>query len=230
MTAGVDAILVGDSLGMVMQGEPHSLRVTLDEMIYHTRLVARGVRHSLLVADLPFMSYQVSPQQALESAGRLVKEGGAHAVKLEGGRRSVAAIEAIVGAGIPVMGHVGLTPQSVHRFGGFRVQRDAAKILEDACAVDQAGAFAIVVECVPIDLAEKIRAAAKAPTIGIGAGAGCDGQVLVTHDMLGLFNDLRPRFVKQYADVGAMIATAVAQYCREVREGKFPAAEHAFKS
>lgn len=228
--AGVDAILVGDSLGMVVQGEPHSLRVTLDEMIYHTRLVARGIRHSLLIADLPFMSYQVSPQQALESAGRLVKEGGAHAVKLEGGRRSVAAIEAIVGAGIPVMGHVGLTPQSVHQLGGFRVQRDAAKVLDDARAIDQAGVFAIVVECVPMEVAEKIRTAVKAPTIGIGAGAGCDGQVLVTHDMLGLFHDLRPRFVKQYADVGGMIAAAAAQYCREVREGKFPAAEHAFRS
>jgi 3-methyl-2-oxobutanoate hydroxymethyltransferase len=228
--AGVDAILVGDSLGMVMQGEPHSLRVTLDEMIYHTRLVARGIRQSLLITDLPFMSYQVSPPQALESAGRLVKEGGAHAVKLEGGRRSAAAIEAIVGAGIPVMGHVGLTPQSVHQLGGFRVQRDAAKLLEDAHAVEQAGVFAIVVECVPAEVAEKIRAAVKVPTIGIGAGVGCDGQVLVTHDMLGLFNDLRPRFVKQYADVGAMIAAAVAQYCREVREGKFPAPEHAFRS
>ncbi len=228
--AGVDAILVGDSLGMVMQGEPHSLRVTLDEMIYHTKLVARGIRHSLLVADLPFMSYQVSPQQALESAGRLVKEGGAHAVKLEGGRRSVAAIEAILGAGIPVMGHVGLTPQSVHQLGGFRVQRDAAKLLDDARAIEQAGVFAIVVECVPVAVAEKIQAAVKVPTIGIGAGAGCDGQVLVTHDMLGLFRDLRPRFVKQYADVGAMIAAAVAQYCREVREGDFPAAEHAFRS
>lgn len=228
--AGVDAILVGDSLGMVMQGEPHSLRVTLDEMIYHTRLVARGIRHSLLITDLPFMSYQVSPQQALESAGRLVKEGGAHAVKLEGGRRSAAAIEAIVGAGIPVMGHVGLTPQSVHQLGGFRVQRDAARLLEDARAVEQAGAFAIVVECVPVEVAEKIRAAVKVLTIGIGAGAGCDGQVLVTHDMLGLFNDLQPRFVKQYAGVGAMIAAAVAQYCREVREGKFPAPEHSFRS
>jgi 3-methyl-2-oxobutanoate hydroxymethyltransferase len=228
--AGVDAILVGDSLGMVMQGEPHSLRVTLDEMIYHTKLVARGVRRSLLIADLPFMTYQVSPQQALENAGRLVKEGGAHAVKLEGGKRSAAAIEAIVGAGIPVMGHVGLTPQSVHQFGGFRVQRDASRMLDDAGAIEQAGAFAIVVECVPAELAEKIRVAVKVPTIGIGAGAGCDGQVLVTHDMLGLFHDLRPRFVKQYADVGGMISAAVTQYCREVSEGRFPGPEHAFRS
>jgi 3-methyl-2-oxobutanoate hydroxymethyltransferase len=228
--AGVDAILVGDSLGMVMQGEANALRVTLDEMIYHTRLVARGVRRSLLITDLPFMSYQVSPQQALESAGRVVKEGGTHAVKLEGGRRAAAAIEAIVGAGIPVMGHVGLTPQSVHQLGGFRVQRDAARLVEDARAAEQAGAFAIVVECVPVAVAEKIRAAVKVPTIGIGAGAGCDGQVLVTHDMLGLFRDLQPRFVKQYADVGTQIADAVAEYCREVRAGKFPAAEHTFRS
>ncbi len=227
--AGVDAILVGDSLGMVVQGEPHSLRVTLDEMIYHTRLAARGTRNSLLIADMPFMSYQVSPEQALASAGRLVKEGGAQAVKLEGGRRSVAAIEAILRADIPVMGHVGLTPQSVHRLGGFRVQRDAANLLEDALAIEKAGAFALVVECVPADLAEKIRTAVKIPTIGIGAGTGCDGQVLVTHDMLGLFTDLKPRFVKQFASVGPAITQAVEQYCLEVREGRFPAAEHSFR-
>jgi 3-methyl-2-oxobutanoate hydroxymethyltransferase len=228
--AGVDSVLVGDSLGMVMQGEPHSLRVTLDEMIYHTRLVARGIRNSLLVADLPFMSYQLSPQQALESSGRLVKEGGAQAVKLEGGARSASAVEAIVHADIPVMGHVGLTPQSVHRLGGFRVQRDAAKLLDDALAIEQAGAFAMVVECVPADLAEQIRVSVKIPTIGIGAGAGCDGQILVTHDMLGLFTDLRPRFVKQYADVGSAIVAAVEQYCREVRESLFPGPEHSFRS
>lgn len=227
--AGVDAILVGDSLGMVVQGEVHSLRVTLEEMIYHTRLVARGIRNSLLIADLPFMSYQISPEQALASAGRLVKEGGAHAVKLEGGQRSVGAIEAILRADIPVMGHVGLTPQSVHRMGGFRVQRDAANLVDDALAVEHAGVFAIVVECVPADIAERIRAAVKVPTIGIGAGLGCDGQVLVTHDMLGLFPDLKPRFVKQYGDVGQMITQAVEQYCREVREGRFPGPEHAFR-
>ena len=228
--AGVDAILVGDSLGMVMQGEPHSLKVTLEEMIYHTRLVARGIRHSLLVADLPFMSYQVSPQQALENAGRLVKEGGAHAVKLEGGRRSVPAVEAIAGADIPIMGHIGLTPQSVHRLGGFRVQRDQKRLLDDALAVEKAGAFALVVECVPVDLAEKISAAVKIPTIGIGAGAGCDGQVLVTHDMLGVFTDLKPRFVKQYADIGAAILEAAEEYCRDVRAGSFPGPEHSFRS
>jgi 3-methyl-2-oxobutanoate hydroxymethyltransferase len=228
--AGVDSILVGDSLGMVVQGEPNSLRVTLDEMIYHTRLVARGVRTSLLVADMPFMTYQISPTQALESAGRLVKEGGAHAVKLEGGRRSIPAIEAIVGADIPIVGHIGLTPQSVHRLGGFRVQRDEANLLKDAVAIEKAGAFALVVECVPATLAEKIRAAVRIPTIGIGAGAGCDGQVLVTHDMLGLFNDLQPKFVKRFADVGASISEAVAAFCREVREGSFPDAAHSFRS
>jgi 3-methyl-2-oxobutanoate hydroxymethyltransferase len=228
--AGVDAILVGDSLGMVIQGEPHSLRVTLEEMIYHTRLVARGIRNSLLIADLPFMSYQVSPKQALESSGRLVKEGGAHAVKLEGGVRSATAIAAIVSADIPVMGHVGMTPQSVHRMGGFRVQRDAPRILADARAIEEAGAFSLVVECVPADLAEQIRGSVKIPTIGIGAGAGCDGQVLVTHDMLGLFNDLHPRFAKQYVALGSSITQAVEQYCREVREGQFPAPEHSFRS
>jgi 3-methyl-2-oxobutanoate hydroxymethyltransferase len=227
--AGVDGLLVGDSLGMVVQGQETSLGVTLDEVIYHTRLVARGVRRSLLVADLPFMTYQVSPQQALENAGRLVKEGGAHAVKLEGGVRSAAAITAVTSADIPVMGHVGMTPQSVRRFGGFRVQRDEAKILEDALATQEAGAFAVVVECVPAETAQKITASLNVPTIGIGAGAGCDGQILVAHDMLGLFDELRPRFVKQYADLGREIIQAVESYCREVREGTFPAAEHSFR-
>jgi 3-methyl-2-oxobutanoate hydroxymethyltransferase len=227
--AGVDGLLVGDSLGMVVQGNEHSLSVTLDEVIYHTRLVARGIRRALLVADMPFMSFQVSPQHALESAGRLVKEGGAHAVKLEGGVRSAASIAAIGSADIPVMGHVGMTPQSVRRFGGFRVQRDEAKLMEDALATEQAGAFAVVVECVPVETAQKITAALRIPTIGIGAGVGCDGQILVTHDMLGLFDDLRPRFVKQYADLGSTTLHAVEEYCREVREGAFPAAEHGFR-
>jgi 3-methyl-2-oxobutanoate hydroxymethyltransferase len=227
--AGVDGLLVGDSLGMVVQGHEHSLGVTMEEMIYHTKIVSRGVRQSLLVADMPFMSFQASPQQALENAGRLVKEGGAHAVKLEGGVRSAAAITAITNADIPVMGHVGLTPQSVHRVGGFRVQRDETKILEDALATEQAGAFALVVECVPVEMAQKITAAIKIPTIGIGAGAGCDGQILVTHDMLGLFDDFKPRFVKQYADLGREVLRAAEAYCREVREGAFPAAEHTFR-
>jgi 3-methyl-2-oxobutanoate hydroxymethyltransferase len=227
--AGVDGLLVGDSLGMVIQGHEHSLSVTLDEVLYHTRLVARGIRRSLLVADMPFMSFQISPQQALENAGRLIKDGGAHAVKLEGGVRSAPAITAICSADIPVMGHVGMTPQSVRRFGGFRVQRDEAKLMDDALATEQAGAFAVVVECVPADTASKITEALKIPTIGIGAGVGCDGQILVTHDMLGLFDDLRPRFVKQYIDLGGTVMHAVEEYCREVREGTFPAAEHSFR-
>jgi 3-methyl-2-oxobutanoate hydroxymethyltransferase len=227
--AGVDAILVGDSLGMVVQGQETALAVTLDEMIYHTRLVARGVRRALLVTDMPFMSYQVSPQHALENAGRIIKEAGAHAVKIEGGVRSAPAIEAIVRADIPVMGHVGLTPQSVRRIGGFRVQRDEPRLIADAQAVEAAGAFAIVVECVPAPTAEKIRSAVKVPTIGIGAGVGCDGQILVTHDMLGLFDDFRPRFAKQYADVGRTIFQAVEAYSKEVRDGTFPDAEHAFR-
>jgi 3-methyl-2-oxobutanoate hydroxymethyltransferase len=227
--AGVDGILVGDSLGMVVQGNPHSLGVTLDEVIYHTRLVARGVRRSLLVADMPFLSYQINPEQALVNAGRLVKEAGAHAVKLEGGVRSAAAIAAITGADIPVMGHVGMTPQSVRSYGGFRVQRDESKLIADALAAERAGAFALVVECVPAELGRKITAAVKIPTIGIGAGAGCDGQILVTHDMLGLYGDLRPRFVKSYADLGKAITAAVETYCREVRASQFPAAEHEFR-
>jgi 3-methyl-2-oxobutanoate hydroxymethyltransferase len=227
--AGVDGILVGDSLGMVVQGNEHSLGVTVDEVIYHTRLVARGIRRSLLVADMPFMSFQVSPQLATENAGRLIKEGGAHAVKLEGGVRSAPSIATICSADIPVMGHVGMTPQSVRRFGGFRVQRDESKLMEDALATEQAGAFAVVVECVPVETAQKITAALKIPTIGIGAGVGCDGQILVTHDMLGLFDDLRPRFVKQFADVGSAILRAAEDYCREVREGTFPSAEHSFR-
>jgi 3-methyl-2-oxobutanoate hydroxymethyltransferase len=227
--AGVDALLVGDSLGMVVQGEPNSLSVTMDEMVYHTRLVARGTQRALVIADMPFMSYQVSPQEALANGGRLVKQGRAHAVKLEGGRHAVGAVSAIVAADIPVMGHVGLTPQSVHRFGGFRVQRDAQRLIEDAQALEQAGVFAIVVECVPADLARQITAAVQVPTIGIGAGDGCDGQVLVTHDLLGLFEELHPRFVKRYAELGQAIRAAAEQYCREVRERRFPGPEHAFR-
>jgi 3-methyl-2-oxobutanoate hydroxymethyltransferase len=220
--AGVDSILVGDSLGMVMQGHPNALGVTLDEVIYHTKCVVRGVKRALLVADLPFMSYQLSPTQALESAGRLVKEAGAQAIKLEGGERSADAVAAIVRADIPVVGHVGMTPQSLHRFGGFRVQRDGERVIRDAKAIEQAGAFAIVLECVPADLAERITAELHVPTIGIGAGVGCDGQVLVIQDMLGMYGDLHPKFVRQYADVGTAIREAVANYCREVRDGAFP--------
>lgn len=227
--AGIDGLLVGDSLGMVVQGRPNPLSVTLEEMIYHARLVARGAQRSLIIGDMPFMSYQVSPSQALENAGRLVKEGHAQAVKLEGGQRSAAAIALIVEAGIPVMGHIGLTPQSIHAFGGFKVQRNQERLLEDAQAIERAGAFALVVECVPAALAAKITAAVKIPTIGIGAGAACDGQVLVAHDMLGLFEELRPRFVKQYANLGPLMRQAAAAYAEEVRAGKFPGPEHLFK-
>lgn len=227
--AGVDGLLVGDSLGMVVQGQETSLGVTLEEMIYHTRLVARGVRRSLLVADMPFLSYQVSPERALENAGRLVKEGGAHAVKVEGGVRSAEAIRKIAGADIPVMGHIGMTPQSVRRLGGFKVQRDEEAIFADARATEEAGAFALVVECVPAVLAEKITQAVRIPTIGIGAGLGCDGQILVTHDMLGLFTDFQPRFVKRYTDLAGVIRQAVESYCREVRDGAFPGPEHTFR-
>jgi 3-methyl-2-oxobutanoate hydroxymethyltransferase len=228
-SAGVDALLVGDSLGMVVQGQENSLSVTMEEMIYHARLVARGAPRCLIVADMPFMSYQVSAQEALGNAGRLLKEGHVHAVKVEGGQRAASAVAAIVSADIPVMGHIGLTPQSVHRFGGFRVQRDEAKLLDDALAIQDAGAFAIVVECVPAESAAKITQALKVPTIGIGAGPSCDGQVLVAHDMLGLFDDFRPRFAKQYADLGSTILQAAETYCREVRDGTFPGLEHSFR-
>jgi len=227
--AGVDSILVGDSLGMVVQGQADCLAVTLDEMIYHTRMVMRGVKRALVVADLPFMSYQVSPQQAVESAGRLIKEGGAHSVKLEGGVRSAAAVEAITRADIALMGHIGLTPQSVRRLGGFKVQRDAGRLLEDALAIEAAGAFALVVECVPAELGAKITESVKIPTIGIGAGPHTDGQVLVTPDLLGMFDDFRPRFVKQYADLGEQVRSAAQGYCREVRDGSFPGPEQSFR-
>ena len=227
--AGVDCILVGDSLGMVIQGNPHCLTVALGEMIYHTRCVARGTKRALIVADMPFMTFQVSAEQALVNAGRLVQEGGAHAVKLEGGERSTEAIRKIVQAGIPVMGHVGMTPQSVRAFGGFRVQRDEEQILADAQAVADAGAFSVVLECIPAELAAKVTAALPIPTIGIGAGAGCDGQVLVFHDVLGMFDDLKPKFVKRYAELGAAIRDAVKRYCDDVKAGTFPGAEHGFR-
>jgi len=227
--AGVDCILVGDSVGMVVQGHPTSLPVTLDEMIYHTKCVMRGARRALVVADLPFLTYQVSPRQAVRSAGRLMKEGGVHAVKLEGGVRMRGAVKACVDAGIPVMAHVGLTPQAVHQLGGFKVQRDTEQLLADVSAVETAGAFAVVVESVPADLGAKLTAAVTIPTIGIGAGAQCDGQVLVFHDMLGLFPDFKPKFAKRYADLGGAVKTAVEAYCREVRDGSFPAAEHTFR-
>jgi 3-methyl-2-oxobutanoate hydroxymethyltransferase len=227
--AGVDAILVGDSLGMVVQGHATSLPVTLAQMQYHTTCVTRGVKRALVIADLPYLTYQISPKQAVRSAGKLLKTTGCSAVKLEGGERSCEAIAACVAAEIPVMGHVGLTPQSVHRFGGFKVQRDHDQLLQDALAVAEAGAFALVVECVPSDIAAEITASVKIPTIGIGAGPGCDGQVLVYHDLLGLFDGFRPKFVKRYAELGDASRAALASYAEDVRQGRFPAKEHEFQ-
>jgi 3-methyl-2-oxobutanoate hydroxymethyltransferase len=223
--AGVDCLLVGDSLGMVVQGHPHCLAVTMDQMVYHTQMVARAAQRALVVADMPFLSFQVTPEEALRNAGRLIQEGGAAAVKLEGGVVRAQTVRAIVRAGIPVMGHVGLTPQSVHEFGGFKVQRDAARLLEDARALEEAGVFSLVIECVPADVARSVTAALSVPTIGIGAGVDCDGQVLVLHDVLGLLPEGRPRFVKRYADLASTILTAVAAYNADVRAGLFPGEE-----
>jgi len=230
--AGLDVLLVGDSLGNVVQGRDTTLPVTLDEVVYHTRLVARGARRALVVADLPFGSYQVSAEDAVRSAVRCVKEGGAHAVKLEGGRSAAEAIARIVAAEIPVMGHVGLTPQAIHRMGGHRVQgrssASRARVLADARAVEEAGAFAVVLEGMPAELAREITQALAIPTIGIGAGPDCDGQVLVMHDMLGL-SDGSPSFVKQYARLGASASAAARRFAEEVRERKFPDAEHSYR-
>lgn len=230
--AGVDMVLVGDSLGMVVQGQPDTLPVTLDEMVYHTRCVARGLSHAHLVGDLPFMSYQVSAEQALVSAGRLVQEGRAQSVKLEGGERSAAAIERIVTAGIPVVGHVGLTPQSVNTMGGFKVQgrteAEAERIYRDAEAVCEAGAFCIVLEGIPFDVAAEITRRLPIPTIGIGAGPECDGQVLVCNDILGMNSEFRPKFVKAYADLERTVVDAMEAYATEVRAGLFPTLEHSF--
>lgn len=230
--AGVDVILVGDSLGMVVQGLPNTLPVTVDEVCYHARAVARAIRRAHLVGDLPFMSYQASIEQALVSSGRLLKEGGCEAVKLEGGEALADTVRAIVRAGIPVMGHVGLTPQSVHAMGGFRVQGKgedaAARIVADARAIEQAGAYSLVIEGVPADLAHRITDAVSIPTIGIGAGPECDGQVLVCYDLLGMVRDLKPKFVKRYAELGDAVVSATRAFAEEVRSGAFPAAEHSF--
>jgi 3-methyl-2-oxobutanoate hydroxymethyltransferase len=230
--AGIDVLLVGDSMGNVVQGQETTLPVTLDEVVYHSRMVARGAFRALVVGDMPFGSYQVSPEDALRSAIRLVKEGGVHSVKLEGGRNMSATIERIVGADIPVMGHVGLTPQSIHRMGGYRVQGrgEAARqrVIQDARAVEAAGAFSIVLEGVPADLAKEITGLLSIPTIGIGAGPDCDGQVLVMHDLLGL-NDWTPSFVKQYANLGSLASQAARRFAEEVANRKFPDEEHSYR-
>ncbi len=220
--AGVDAILVGDTLGMVVQGKATTLPVTLDEIIYHAEMVARAVRRALVVVDMPFMTFQISPAQAVENAGAILKRTGAQAVKLEGGVHQAATIAALSAADIPVMGHVGLRPQAVLKLGGYRVQRDAERLLADARAVEQSGAFALVLECIPRGIARSITAELSIPTIGIGAGPFCDGQVLVTQDMLGLTGNSRPKFAKPFADLSAAATNAVRQYIAEVQEGKYP--------
>ena len=229
---GVDMVLVGDSVGMVVQGMDDTLSVTLDDMVYHGRCVARGLSQAHLTVDMPFMSYQLSPEQALQSAGRLVQEGKAQSVKLEGGERSASAVEKIVAAGIPVVGHIGLTPQSVNTLGGWRVQgrSDAAaeQLIQDALAIQDAGAFALVLEMVPAELAAEVTSALRIPTIGIGAGVGCDGQVLVCNDLLGLDMAFSPKFLKRYAELQSPITQAVSEYVSEVRAGTFPADEHSF--
>lgn len=231
--AGINMILVGDSLGMVMLGYEDTLSVTMEDMIHHTAAVARGAKNALIVADMPFMSYQTSVYDAVVNAGRLMKEGRAQAVKLEGGSEVTEHISAISNASIPVVAHLGLTPQSLNAFGGFKVQGKseaaAKKLLEDALAVEEAGAVAIVLECVPAKLAELITKKVKIPTIGIGAGAGCDGQVLVYQDMLAMFSDFKPKFVKQFGQIGEQMKQAFAKYSEEVKNGVFPAQEHTFK-
>ncbi len=230
--AGVDCILVGDSLGMVMLGREDTVSVTLDEMIHHCKAVKRGVRNAFLVADMPFMTYETTCRDALENAARLFRESGVRAVKLEGGMAILPQVRALVDAGIPVMGHIGLTPQRIAQLGGFKVQGKLAEaaihILEEAMQLEKAGCFAIVLEAVPAPLAEAATKALRIPTIGIGAGSGCDGQVLVLHDMLGLYQDFTPRFVKQYAQLGAAMKQAVREYVSEVRDGSFPTDAHSF--
>jgi len=230
--AGVDMVLVGDSLGMVVQGLSTTIPVTLDEMAYHSRAVARGLQRAHLVGDLPFMSYQVSPAQAVESSGKLMKEGACESIKLEGGQEVAEHVHRIVRAGIPVVGHVGLTPQSVHALGGFKVQGrgdGAEKVLADAIAIEQAGAFAIVLEAIPPDLAAQITSMLSIPTIGIGAGSACDGQVLVCTDLLGLARGHQPKFAKRFADLGTLAVEAIGTYVRDVRDGAFPASAHTYK-
>lgn len=231
--AGINAILVGDSLGNVVLGYPDTISVTMEDMIHHSVAVSRGIKDTLLICDMPFMSYQTSVYDAVVNAGRLMKEGRAHAVKLEGGQEMEETIRAIVNASIPVCAHIGLTPQSINAFGGFKVQgkgeEAAQKLLDDARAVERAGAFAVVLECVPAALAKKVSEEIFIPTIGIGAGADCDGQVLVYQDMLGMFTDFKPKFVKHYANVGEIMTEAFKAYDAEVKAGVFPAQEHTYK-
>lgn len=231
--AGVDSLLVGDSLGMTMLGYENTLAVTLDDMIHHCKAVTRGTKRALVVCDMPFMTYHVSPEKTVENAGRVIKETGAQAVKIEGGKEVAPHIEALIKAQIPVMGHLGLTPQSVNMMGGFKVQgkseANAKKLIEDAQLLQALGCFAIVLECIPEKLATLISSQLDIPTIGIGAGNGCDGQVLVVQDMLGLYNDIVPKFVKQYANLNEAVTEAVQNYCEEVKNSVFPEQKHTFK-
>ena len=227
--AGIDVILIGDSLGTVVQGRPNTLPVSLDEMIYHTEMVSRAASRALVVADMPFPTFPAGVCKAVEDAACILKKTQCHAVKVEGGEDRVDLIKAIVSAGIPVMGHIGLLPQRVHQLGGYAVQRNREKLLADAQAVEQAGAFAIVLECVPAEHAREVTAAVAIPTIGIGAGPDCDGQVLVFHDLLGMTSGYVPRHVKVYVDLGRAIGDAVSQYREDVRSGQFPTDSQAFR-
>lgn len=231
--AGVDTLLVGDSLGNVMLGYENTLQVTMDDMLHHTRAVSRGAKHALVIGDMPFLSYHISVEEAIRNAGRFIQEAGAHAVKLEGGKNVIPQIKGIIAAQIPVIGHLGLTPQSVNVFGGFKVQgRDleaAEKMIEEALLLQEAGVFGIVLECVPEKLAKLITEKLDIPTIGIGAGKYCDGQVLVIQDMLGMYSDFVPKFVKQYANVGQAMVEAVKNYDKEVKSSAFPEEAHTFK-
>ncbi|MBW2558953.1 MAG: 3-methyl-2-oxobutanoate hydroxymethyltransferase [Deltaproteobacteria bacterium] len=230
--AGVDLILVGDSLGMVILGYDSTLPVTMEDMIHHTKTVSRAAKRAMVIGDMPFMSYQISVEEALRNAGRFMKEAGAHGVKLEGGREVAEAVMKITSSGIPLMGHLGLTPQSVHQLGGYKVQgkddKTAKRMIEDARILEEAGAFSIVLECVPAPLAGEISRSLTIPTIGIGAGVECDGQVLVVNDMLGIFEKFTPKFVKKYAKLNIDIRAAIGQYIDEVKDSKFPGEEHSF--
>jgi 3-methyl-2-oxobutanoate hydroxymethyltransferase len=231
--AGIDIVLIGDSVGMVVQGNDNTLSVTMEEMLYHTRMVTRAVKNALVIADMPFLSNRTNLSGVIKNAGRFIKEAGAAGVKLEGGVAVADQIRALVRAEIPVMGHVGMTPQSVHRFGGYKVQgkeeQDARKIVEDAAAVEEAGAFAVVLEAIPLALARSITGRLKIPTIGIGAGPYCDGQVLVIHDLLGLFEKFVPKFAKRYADLRTAAKEAIGRYKNEVESGKFPTKDESYE-
>jgi len=231
--AGIDMILVGDSLAMVVQGKENTLPATMDEMVYHTSMVVRAVKNAMVIGDMPYLSYQVSVEDAVKNAGRFIKEAGAHGVKVEGGSEVIPQIKAMTKAEIPVLGHIGLTPQAILRMGGFKVQgrteEQKKRLIEDALSLEDAGAFAIVLEAIPMDLAKEITEKLSIPTIGIGAGPYCDGQVLVLHDILGLFERFTPRFVKRYTNLKDLSLQAIRQYKEEVEKGLFPSEEQSFK-